>query len=66
MILGGTQLKKRVLVIILLMFTYYLMRYKGLKEANYYDSIDIESEEDILEKMGLFKDTEGNIHEMER
>ena len=48
------------------MFTYYLMRYKGLTEANHYDSIDIESEEDILEKMGLFKDTEGNIHEMER
>lgn len=42
------------------------MRYKGLKEANSYDSIDIESEEDLLEKMGLIKDIEGNIHEIEK
>lgn len=59
-------MKKKVLLIISLMFTYYLMRYKGLKEANSYDSIDIESEEDLLEKMGLIKDIEGNIHEIEK
>jgi len=56
---------KKILFIILLMFTYYFVRYKDLKEANRYDSIDIESEEDLLEKMGLIKDIEGNIHEME-
>ena len=59
-------MKKKVLLIIPLIVTYYLMRYKGLKEANSYDSIDIESEEDLLEKMGLIKDIEGNIHEIEK
>lgn len=59
-------MKKKVLLIIPLIVTYYLMRYKGLKESNSYDSIDIESEEDLLEKMGLIKDIEGNIHEIEK
>jgi len=57
---------KKVLLIIPVIVTYYLIRYKGLKEANSYDSIDIESEEDLLEKVGLIKDIEGNIHEIER
>ncbi|WP_204185412.1 hypothetical protein [Staphylococcus sp. GDX8P80P] len=59
-------MKKKVLLIIPVIVTYYLIRYKGLKEANSYDSIDIESEEDLLEKMGLIKDIEGNIHEIEK
>ena len=44
---------------------YFLIKYKNLKEAMQFDAIDIESKEDLLDKMGLIKDPEGNIHEKE-
>ncbi|MDG0823797.1 hypothetical protein M4L38_13780 [Staphylococcus equorum] len=44
---------------------YFLIKYKNLKEAMYFDGIDIETKEDLLDKMGLIKDPEGNIHEKE-
>lgn len=44
---------------------YFLLKYKNLKEEINLSNIDIESKEDILDKIGLIKDSEGNIHEKE-
>lgn len=44
---------------------YFFIKYKSLTEEMQFAAIDIESKEDLLDKMGLIKDPEGNIHEKE-
>lgn len=56
-------MKKLLLLASFLGCLYYLLQYKQLKEKLHFDFIDIESEEDLLDRIGLFKDPEGNIME---
>lgn len=44
---------------------YFLLKYKNLKEEINFANIDIESKEDLLDKLGLIRDSEGNIHDKE-
>lgn len=44
---------------------YFLLKYKNLKEEINFANIDVESKEDLLDKLGLIRDSEGNIHDKE-
>lgn len=44
---------------------YFLFKYKNLKEEINFANIDVESKEDLLDKLGLIRDSEGNIHDKE-
>ena len=56
-------MKKLLSLVSLLGCLYYFFQYKQLKEKLHFDFIDIESEEDLLDRIGLFKDPEGNVME---
>ncbi|MGX5792112.1 hypothetical protein ACWKSJ_14160 (plasmid) [Staphylococcus equorum] len=47
------------------LFVVFYYKQKKIKEAYNISMVDIESEEDILEKMGMYKDKEGKIHTIE-
>lgn len=47
------------------LFIVFYYKQKKIKEAYNISMVDIESEEDILEKMGMYKDKEGKIHTIE-
>lgn len=59
-------MKKILLIISCFMNIYYYRKYKNIQEAYQLDSVDIETKEDQLHKMGLCEDTVGNIHEKEK
>ncbi|NWK84947.1 hypothetical protein HYE69_09050 [Staphylococcus sp. GSSP0090] len=47
------------------MGTYYFLKYKEMQELYQCELIDIESQEDLLEKQGVYIDSDGNLQERE-
>lgn len=46
--------------------TYYFFKYKNTKELYQFDLIDIESQEDLLEKKGVYIDNNGGFQDIEK
>ncbi|MDW4347254.1 hypothetical protein QI224_09950 [Staphylococcus saprophyticus] len=44
---------------------YYFLKYKEIQELYQCDLIDIESQEDLLERKGVYIDSDGNLQENE-
>lgn len=58
-------MKRFLLLTNFFLFVVFYYKQKKIKEAYNISMVDIESEEDILEKMGMYKDKEGKIHTIE-
>lgn len=61
----GEKMKNILLLASCFLGTYYFYKYKNMKELYQFDLIDIESQEDLLDRKGVYIDSEGNFQEKE-
>ncbi|PTE92725.1 hypothetical protein BUY36_14630 [Staphylococcus cohnii] len=54
-------MKNILLIISCFLGIYYFSKYKEMKKLYQFDLIDIESQEDLLERKGVYIDIEGNL-----
>lgn len=61
----GEKMKNILLLASCFFGTYYFYKYKEMKDLYQFDLIDIESQEDLLARKGVYIDSEGNLQENE-
>ncbi|MGX0277827.1 hypothetical protein ACUXLH_001323 [Staphylococcus haemolyticus] len=54
-------MKKLILIFNSVLCLMFLIKYRQLKKAHHFYLTNIESEDDKLNKMGMYKDKDGNI-----
>ncbi|MBE7342830.1 MULTISPECIES: hypothetical protein [Staphylococcus] len=58
-------MKKLILIFNSVLCLMFLIKYRQLKKAHHFYLTNIESEDDKLNKMGMYKDKDGNIYPIE-
>lgn len=59
-------MKKILLLASCFLGTYYFFKYKNTEELYQFDLIDIEAQEDLLEKRGVYIDNDGEFQDIEK
>lgn len=63
--MGGEKMKNILLIASCFLGIYYFFKYKEMKDLYQVDLIDIESQEDLLERKGVYIDSEGILQPKE-